>query len=768
MDSARQRQLEALQEQVGTVDALESLRVAYSTNGWLGGMDRVKFILMAYPAVLWEHIEQIRFRPDVASLPVQCSVLTGQGPRQCVINDGEYAFGGDVRSQFIGLTLCALAHECAGIEAQHLFTDDLGEHLFEDLAGARTSLTVQLQEDRTRILNEGAARGLTHRFRSAVASLGSQIGNRTWLREIGVAHDVRPSKVEVAMLGGLLKWIATRKRGTYFTRSARVTRAAACLKVVGYPIGPIQTWVEGDDADTLPSNDPDEIPVVLVLHGSRPYDPLQMDVEDIEEVYMEDQKLHYGYHTVGEMVVEAFHHYSDLQPKVVRAEFERIHRYFQSKLQISFVSTGHMNGHLAVHTRWVRGRREQPSGFEKIASIFFPRSAAKIGPCYRAMGDPELYEQLMDDLNNWGSDKRPFSASLAMFRALTVAIIIAFAARLAPKDFETTPHCTAMELDMAEWLNMTCWEFDSAMSTRKVYYSRGVRFDAAMYLLAVVHAGAEPDKIEKTRAHGVGWRHGTYTVVPSLVIEMAPVSEAVGLQCLDAFVGNIGQQDTGAICDPDDTPPIETYDDVPEADDGINVDLTFLTGTFSRRGQSVVAPPDVALSLSIGQSEGDANGVVSIRGHVEGVIIGSVGLRDTLMVIAESYEKQPAACSHTSQSGTAVVNVPASIWKAQWNVKPVSRRFVAYVPVQGDAAWAVFLAGQARYLPHVCGRIVFRCIPCAMTRSSWNVYDGAVGATSRIQRIWQDDVGPYPGTLKIIDPLRGVGPVGLLIGYHSQ
>jgi hypothetical protein len=70
----------------------------------------------------------------------------------------------------VGLSIYALARECGGPQAINLFMDHLVPSLFK-ANEATEALYVQIKDNRAKILNEGAARGLTPAFAAAIAWL---------------------------------------------------------------------------------------------------------------------------------------------------------------------------------------------------------------------------------------------------------------------------------------------------------------------------------------------------------------------------------------------------------------------------------------------------------------------------------------------------------------------------------------------------------------------------------------------------------------------
>ena len=204
-------------------------------------------------------------------------------------DDGYTAFGGDPTVQGIGLTLCALDHECGDLAAVSLFAEIFGTELLEDhkdLAALREAFIQHLSDGMSRIVCEGAARGLTRNFHDAVAGLPPS--TRRWQFTAGLPESAE-SKLgywEMGLVAGLLKWLCTEKRKTYFTRSSLAARNAAYLRAVGYPTGPFVAW-DGKDRAPRPMGG-----VVIALGGSFATDP---DAIDGNLIYSYEGRLQLHY-----------------------------------------------------------------------------------------------------------------------------------------------------------------------------------------------------------------------------------------------------------------------------------------------------------------------------------------------------------------------------------------------------------------------------------------------------------------------------------------
>jgi hypothetical protein len=158
---------------VGISGIVATASAANHVVGWLGGLETIRFMLNKVPNPFTQRLAQLRLQDDLRLSGVSAYVLTGHGPLPFSADDSEESFGGDSRIQVIGLTLCALVHECGSDAAYDLFMERLVPRLFDGTNGLTDGLGAQLCDKslRTRILNEGASRGLTQRLTAAVQAL---------------------------------------------------------------------------------------------------------------------------------------------------------------------------------------------------------------------------------------------------------------------------------------------------------------------------------------------------------------------------------------------------------------------------------------------------------------------------------------------------------------------------------------------------------------------------------------------------------------------
>ena len=126
-----------------------------------------------------------------------------------------------------------------------LFKECMLLQLFDGSEEIADALYGQLNDEThiQRILNEGAARGLTKLFASVMTALNLPEGDREWLHaNLSTEDDKILLPTEIQMVVGMLKWLHSDDRRSYATRSALVAQVTLCLKRVGYTIGKIQVW----------------------------------------------------------------------------------------------------------------------------------------------------------------------------------------------------------------------------------------------------------------------------------------------------------------------------------------------------------------------------------------------------------------------------------------------------------------------------------------------------------------------------------------------
>ena len=171
-----------VQAQVQTQDVVNTYSAAQAVYGWMGGMDGTRLLLSQIPNLFGSRIRGLRLDKNLRLLPFRGHVLTIGGPLIAEIDNAKESFGGDIRTQLIGTTICALAHECEAATSVRLFCRFLMPYLFGGSSPITDALHSQLIENTIlqKILNEGASRGWTNLFIEMIARMGLPEANQGW------------------------------------------------------------------------------------------------------------------------------------------------------------------------------------------------------------------------------------------------------------------------------------------------------------------------------------------------------------------------------------------------------------------------------------------------------------------------------------------------------------------------------------------------------------------------------------------------------------
>lgn len=681
------------QADVGTADVLNLFSAAHSTYGWLGGLDGVKCLLSKFPNTISKTSKELHLDQNLRLSPIEVLVLTAHGPLTCFMDDAQEAFGGDVRTQLIGLTLCALSHEFCETSALNLFKECMLHQLFEGPDEITDALYSQVNDEShiRRILNEGAARGLTQLFTSAIASLNIHEGDRIWLCDnLFVEDDLEALPQEIAMVGGLLRWMMSSDCGTYATRSALAARVAACLRCIGYRVGGIQAW-DGT------GNSPEDLSpktILLVLGGSSPTDPLMLDAGGIVG---DVSTLHYQCSSVGAMLLRALGNQSAAYPEELQTHFETVYQYIQGNLHVEYgeVETGVTD--LEAKFCWGPPSTHYTPIAKRIAAIYFPQSAQVIAPCYNHIATRNLLRLLKNQDRLFGGyDKIP--EAVCLFRVVSAAIVISVVGLLDREGFEKSQHSISLELTSSEWLKWMCKLLDPALSS-------GMEYNKAVSAFAAVHCAQDPEEVWNRTDRAIAWRNGIYAVMPSLLQSIRPSRDAVALRCVDSYWANVRTRKDGSVHS---APTVQTL--IEKVHNGNASSSSSLSRPW--RGQAQRGPPDVPLYLTMERPLHYTVPDLSFVGRIGGTIIGATGVLDVLRGLVKNLDEQYECPGHTWTP--EVFNIKASIWAGNNESKLVGRHTHSFLPVQGDKSWAVFLVGDTTYCR---GRIALRCVGCTIERA---------------------------------------------------
>ncbi|KAM0190597.1 hypothetical protein ACHAPI_009353 [Fusarium lateritium] len=611
-----------------------------------------------------QRLKALNFDQNVKLSATDVHILTGNGPVPFGVDNADSSFGGDRRTQLIGLTLCALAHEIDQFHAVELFMSFLAPHFFGDQHIFKNALNIQLRDRSVlkRILNEGASRGWTDEFNRVTGAASLPLQN------IRDSFRNRPFSdiAELHMVAGLLRWVTKEFPGTYKTRSSLTARVALYLKHVGYGIGTIQSCVNG--AQQPPQLGPHA--VLLVLGGSSLTDNLMAAPQDLN---LEDYDRPYGKHYTQE-TIDIYEGIKDAVSVV----------YFLNEDGKDW-----MKG-VSVRFEWRKSPAVKPIA-RSLASIYFPTSHEKVAPFYEPIATDEMLQCARNSSRRsvCPADDE-LEAAVVKFRAFTASVILALVAQLAPDDFKKKRHCTRMELEDEAWIKRMCSVLDKSIGDEN-----SASIAQAMWLLGAVHTElliGSDDAPENTTGRPrdlIGYQSGIYTVLLRLLIYMEPSQQAVGLACSDTFFANLEPHSDGSIWG---SLSSTVFPEVAGQSDVLTSEITPHTGRWT--GEPLLAPPSSGLYLNFERSIHSRDGpLLCFVGRIDGAPLAEIGLLDALKVILLSLN-EPAECSHADQN-TQVMNVKTSEWIYKSTDKPAGTcNTPTFIPVMGDKAWTVFLAGQ--------------------------------------------------------------------------
>lgn len=697
-----------LQVQLGITDIVTAYTAANALGGWLGGLEGVRNVLQS----LHLSLEQ-RFRSDkafslsnkVSTLPFTGVLLTGTGPVPYVIDSDSGMFGGHYTMQLIGLTVCAIAHECEGSCTIHLFMKCMAPAMFHTTDMALDAMYTLLNDNYQKIINEGATRGLTARFAAALEAVQLPSADRQWMRSTAsTLSDVFPS--ELGLVGGVLKWVVQERRSTYFTRSSLVARVAVSLREAGYPIRSIQSW----DGKDFSSTKFGASSVVLVLGGSfktQETDPLQLSVD--EQIPSRGFTHHYSFRTTGAMLCNAHFDKATIGPEACQTIFEGVHAKITEclipKWKVKVVSEVDRQVGVALTWRTRNAGTRNNAIAIRLASLHFRLLTESVAFCYEDIATQEV----LTDVLAYRASKplKTQSANLICYQVVTASIVLGMVACLAGRDFDSLRHSTLLVFTDEHWLKQMCACLDKSESFLNI--------TEATTLVAAVHAAVDSHEVLRDAKQAtIGWRSGIYAVIPSLLLVMEPTPDAIGIRCVDSFWGNAIVYPDGSIKSGMGNGILETTDELPSyAPDADNCQQASNPATsLQRLHEPLVAPPqsapsDTSLYLSIERPVHYQSHDLTLRGRVDRRGVGTVSVVFIIEVLLHSLEAVKICRGHDRCD--VVYNVKVSQWNAEQNTKVVGGQYNTFVPVQNDASWALFLAGQTA---HYSGRVVFDCPQC--------------------------------------------------------
>ena len=628
-----------------------------------------------------------------------------RGPLLAHMDDARESFGGDTRTQVIGTTLCALAHEFDIVTPAKLFRHSLMPYLFGERTPLLETLQSQLLEGSTlrRIINEGASRGLNDLFLDTATRLELPVPGQGWRPKTPGQEEEDEFLGEVKMVAGFLKWFVDDRGIEYRTRSGCVARIAAYLKAVGYNMGSIQTW----GGVGIPPSSLGTKCLILVLGGSSETDPLMEGGED-SQTPNQPPTLHYQHSTTGVLLLTAMGDAPKISPEALQEDFEQVFDFVEKHLTIDYYAKP---GETLARYNWKTANTDSTPTAIRLASVYFPALAEFVAPCFNRISN-EIYLTLITERRFRGFIK-PDTKELGRFRAITASVVIAIVSRFAPKTFKNVRHATMMDLYDDEWLSDMCKTLDQV---------RNPSLPQVVYLLAELHVAPEDDTAvgmkrkwsnDVHRSSIIAWRRSIYSVVPSFLFSMEISPESMQFVCSDQFWANVKTLGNGSI--PSSRGPgVQRYDIDIDQPSGTadSSDLERQGEPMSARstfGPAELSTPDRFLYLSIGTPMHTIDPSLCFIAWIDGSVAGTVGINDIFYLLAVS-NVEPEVCEGHDRP-VRFINIKTSMWAQNYWDKPQSRQHPIFMPVCGDKCWAIFATGQ---IVHVDGRIVFRCPTCAV------------------------------------------------------
>ncbi|KAI1391982.1 uncharacterized protein F4822DRAFT_111469 [Hypoxylon trugodes] len=672
------------QVQIGAADVIATLSAAATAWGWIGGLDGIKGVLQNFP--------RLRDATDLKKLGVNlqlkdatCNIITMSGVFTMQNSDGKDAFGGHPITQLIGLTICALAYKLGTDKATQLFMDHFADYLLQgEKHGMVEALHLQLIDNATLIINEGATRGLHNSFEQAIQN--SHLARNP-------DAPIAPSlfEADIGYVVGLLRWIRSGNTQPYLTRSAVVCHVAICLKEVGYMIGVIRAW---DGEGEIPTH---RRGIILVTGGSHDTDP-EMLTGDTLNLGAKRAVIHYyRQETVGSLLFNIFGHLSTLQADAYDNYFRETNKCIKNALRLTWanVTMGRPKAgevrrpnHIAAVLSRKEASQLRPSKIAvSLAHIYFADLAEIIAPCYEVIAQDEVLAAMRAHFKNNTTTLTPEAIE---FRIISLSIFISIAEILAGPDYDKLQHAIKIDVPPDQFLESVS-RMQSHLKNGAMDYWEVVMF------VAVFHAHADPSVLMEPPDDGiVGYRDGAFAVLPALIFHLKPDQQALGLRCVDEFYSLPVQSDNKIRSSRSDPwLPTEREEDPHE----YMVDYPKL------------APADVDIYLSVERLPTQQSPVICLAARHGGYLVGTVGIKPVIDTINRSPIAFMDSCKgHSTRTMARILQ--SSDWLKHRLYNSIDQdRYNNYITVANHPLWALFLAGQdATNSGGVY--IVFGCFDC--------------------------------------------------------
>lgn len=719
------------QVQIGPIDIVSTLAAANTAWGWVGGLTGIARILRFSREYLGARAESKVFGPlklDAETF----KVLTYNGIVTFQDQVTHEAFGGDPSAQMLGVTICALKYQMTKSACIEQFMTYLAPGLLRGevgrLEGLQEALHRELVDNIDSILNEGAARGLTNRFAEAIRQLGFSGVEGNFPRYEAWGEDRARWPSEWYLIGGFLKWLGGGAEGQYPTRSALVAKVAACLKEVGFRIGFIRTWDGVSPRRTTSGSG-----LWLVVGGTSKTDPLvDENTEQIKDFIF---ATHYRYATTGAMMLNSLQAPCTIPAESAQQYFVEVDSSIRQDLDFHWEMLRANSRFLPLEPyafpKWRRLDRPCSRIGVRLAALCFPQSAEVLAHFYRSISDERTLSIIQSSINR---DPREESLpeELLRYRIITMSICLGIIGRSAGTDYHGLQHCTYLHLRSSRTISILSENVDKLASTC-------LSFGDVALLIGSIHCGTPIGTIQgelrRDEEHDhkynpasiVGYRNGIYAVFPKLLFALSagPSLKSLGLQCTDKYVANIPTYKDGIV---------RSYGHGITAREGKSQYLFHELGAsalspdeetqVSQTGQNVFLGtprpclPDRPLYLNIERPVDFSEPMLGLCGRINGEAVGNIGVLQILRNLIASFQGPAKDSARTEPCPRhrilgAMFNVPASVWALSKMGKPTADPdMYTYVPVLGDSAWALFIAGET-----IC-RFSVGCAWCAAETGS--------------------------------------------------
>jgi len=403
--------------QLGPPDVLATATLITSLWNHFGGLEKLVKVFRYIPGLSsLTRVRDLGFKPE--TLPATCHILTTNGIRLLNDADPEACFGGDPRTQLVGYTICALSHLFGPEFGVRMFMKCIAPTLLEEGVdpGVKDLLFSELTDNAHHIVQEGVFRSLPTRFEEAIKETRLPTFTPT---------ESRTLSTDDQYIGGLLRWVVQKRRTHYLTRSADVVRVAACLKSVGWLIGPIRI-----SSNDRPPGAYDGL--TLVTSGHHVTDTLAFEDEDCPTSEGDVQHVHhYRNETAGSMLFLASGGPAELSPEKIQTDFNGIRAKMRSRLTFTWtVQRRDEDGivpALVAMPRWQKSSKTKNSLCVGLACRFFTSKIAEnVADCFDELASDAVMKE-MRDFDMATDCERSEPESVRHWKIIVICIVLAIA-----------------------------------------------------------------------------------------------------------------------------------------------------------------------------------------------------------------------------------------------------------------------------------------------------------------------------------------------------